>query len=72
MLGQIVKYDDILNSIYAINGVERIRTVFYPEGYPNPSSPALADVKTRACDGIAFASWSSSNLFNDSDIGVDL
>ena len=65
VLGQQINYDSILNSIYAINGIERVRTVYYPNGYPDITFTH----KSRACDGIAFASWSDTKLI---DIGDDL
>lgn len=67
VLGQIVNYSDILDQIYAINGIERVRTVYYPDGYPDVST--YSEYSTRACDGIAFATWSSTDLI---DVGVDL
>lgn len=69
-LGQTVAYDSILNQIYNINGVERVRTVFYPDDYLDESQASkYTKYKTRACDGIAFASWSSTPLI---DVGDDL
>lgn len=41
--------------------------MYYPEGYPENAD--YQDYKSRACDGIAFASWSSTDLI---DIGDDL
>ena len=61
-LGQVVKYDDMLQKIYGINGIQKVRTVF------QPSNPALA--KPRILDGLAFASWSNAQSFID--IGDDL
>lgn len=66
-LGQTIDYAKILDSIYQINGVERIRTVYYPDDYL--TSPDYAEYKSRACDGISFASWSNTELI---DIGDDL
>ena len=45
-----------------------MRTVYYPEGYPSEDAN-YEKYKTRACDGIAFASWSSTDLV---DVGDDL
>lgn len=61
-LGQVVKYDDMLQKIYGINGIQKVRTVF------QPSNPELA--KPRILDGLAFASWSNAQSFID--IGDDL
>ena len=71
-IGQIINYDTILEKIYVINGVERVRTVYYPVDYLSESSTAAerySKYKTRACDGISFASWSHTSLIN---IGDDL
>ena len=64
--GEPLMYDTILEKIYGINGVERVRTVYYPNF---SSANAIADYQARACDGIAFASWSDTPLI---DIGCDL
>lgn len=61
-LGQLIKYDDMLNKIYEINGVQRIRTVFNPKDQ--------LDVKARVLDGLSFASW--SNAGNLIEVGDDL
>lgn len=66
-LGQVIDYSVILNKIYEINGVERVRTVYYPKDYLENENYQL--YKTRACDGIAFASWSHTDLI---DVGEDL
>ena len=67
-IGQTINYDAILEQIYSINGVERVRTVYYPEDYLENSS-TYSQYKARACDGISFASWSKTKLIN---IGDDL
>lgn len=64
--GETLMYDTILEKIYGINGVERVRTVYYPNF---SSANAIADYQARACDGLAFASWSDTPLI---DIGCDL
>lgn len=58
----------MLDEIYAINGVERVRTVYYPDDYLENTSN-YNEYKTRACDGLAFASWSMTDVV---DIGDDL
>jgi hypothetical protein len=58
-LGQIVNFNTLEQSIYAISGVQRIRTVY--------SSPEGID-KDRYVDGISMATWSSTLI----DIGDDL
>ena len=66
-LGQAVDYSIMLDQIYQINGVIRVRTIYYPENYLE--SNEYDTYKSRACDGIAFASWSSTELI---DVGDDL
>ena len=52
-LGGIVKFNDIVDGIYSINGVQRVRTIYFPEnGY------------SRACDGVSFASWSEESVLH--------
>ena len=46
--------NNILNKIYEINGIQRIRTVFIP----NDES---SGVKARVFDGLSFATWSSAS-----------
>ena len=41
--------------------------MYYPEKYPDVST--YNEYKTRACDGISFATWSDTDLI---DVGVDL
>jgi len=67
-IGQVINYDKILDSIYAINGIERIRTVYYPSDYlDSEASERYSEYKTRACDGISFASWSHTPLISKGD-----
>ncbi len=54
-LGQTVSYSSILQKIYAINGVQRVRTVF------KPSDDSFGTM--RIVDGLSFASWSSTSDF---------
>ena len=46
----------MLEKIYAINGIQKVRTVFQP-------SSAATGVKPRVLDGLAFASWSNAQTF---------
>ena len=73
-LGQVMNYSSMLDSIYEINGVTRVRTVYYPVDYLDDQE-TYSEYKTRACDGIAFASWSDTPVVFGSrlvDIGDDL
>ena len=73
-LGQVVNYSSMLDTIYEINGVTGVRTVYYPVDYLDDQD-TYSEYKTRACDGIAFASWSYTPVVLGSrlvDIGDDL
>ena len=54
-IGQNVSYSKILEKIYSLNGVSRVKTVF------RPSNSSFGT--TRSVDGLAFASWSAANDF---------
>lgn len=54
-LGQTVNYNKILEQIYAINGVLRIRTIYHPD----------ESNVYRSLDGLSFASWSDTNILQD-------
>ena len=49
-LGQNVKFDQILNRIYEINGVYKVRTIFKGSALEKP----------RIYDGLSFAAWSDT------------
>lgn len=63
-IGQNVTYSKILEKIYAINGVSRVKTVF------KPADSSFGSM--RVVDGLSFASWSSANDFIEAgdDISV--
>ena len=64
----------MLNEIYQINGVTGVRTVYYPVDYLD-NAAVYEQYKTRACDGLAFASWSYTPIVSGTrliDIGDDL
>lgn len=63
--GQVVDFNKILNDIYQIDGVARVRTVFMPS-----KSLVEAGVNSFAYDGLAFASW--TNADNLIRLGDDL
>lgn len=56
-LGEAMRYDEMLNQIYEINGVQRVRTVFMP--------PEGSGLKPRAYDGLSFCSWTDPNSMID-------
>lgn len=64
-LGQIVKINDLENEIYAINGVQRIRTVF---SCAEVDENGQKKYKDRYIDGLSFATWSDTVI----DAGDDL
>ena len=51
-LGGIVKFQEITDRIYAINGVQRVRTVYINGDH------------YRAYDGVSFASWSDESVLH--------
>lgn len=66
-LGQIVNFNDLVNMILEIEGINRIRTLFIPRdenGVLDPNSAIIYN-------GICFASY-STGLDNLIDIGADL
>lgn len=67
-LGQHVNYSDILNKIYEINGVQKVRTVFFPKEEVYDENGVL--VLNRYYDGLAFASWSTTFLESAEDMSV--
>ena len=64
-LGQVVSLNDIEQRIYAINGVQRVRTVFSSNAVDEYGQKKYKD---RFVDGISFATWSSTMI----DVGDDL
>jgi hypothetical protein len=58
-LGGNIEYQNLMNKIYEISGVERIRTIYEPKD--NKQNIIIRD-------GLCFASWSSTYI----DIGDDL
>ena len=56
-----------MNNIYNINGVERVRTVFYIEPEYVNNNPELNQYHSRYCDGISFATWTSSSIIDKGD-----
>lgn len=67
-LGQHVNFSDMLNKIYEVNGVQKIRTVFFPKENVYDENGVL--VLNRYYDGLAFASWSTSFLEQAEDMSV--
>lgn len=64
-IGKSVDYSEILNDIYSITGVSRVRTVFIP----NEAHKAYA---SKHVDGLSFATWTDSGVLigmEDADVG---
>lgn len=71
-LGESVKIDEMLQRIYAINGVQNIRTVFNPLSARSYTANGVqVTSRARAIDGISFASWTKRNFYL-SPTGIDL
>lgn len=66
-IGALLNYSDLMNMIYSIDGIQRIRTVYYPIDENGQQDPNNAIVY----NGIAFASW-TAGLDGLIDLGVDL
>lgn len=64
-LGQVVSMNDLENEIYAIPGIQRIRTVFSSDEVDAFGKKKYQD---RFIDGISFATWSASLI----DAGDDM
>lgn len=64
-IGQVMSINDLESKIYAITGVQRIRTVFSSSATDSFGNKAYQD---RFVDGISFATWSASLI----DAGDDL
>ena len=64
-IGQVVDTNELLNKIYSINGVQRVRTVFSSEDTDPETGQKYID---RFVDGISFATWSDTII----DPGDDL
>ena len=61
-LGQVVDMNDVESKIYAISGVQRIRTVF--------SSSDKKKYLDRFVDGISFAAWSATLIDRGDDLTI--
>lgn len=61
-LGQVVDMNDVESKIYAISGVQRIRTVF--------SSSDKKKYFDRFVDGISFAAWSATLIDRGDDLTI--
>ena len=63
-IGQLVDYQEILDKIYGINGVTRVRTIY------NPSDED--DVNYVAIEGLSFSSYSTEILEPGEDLTVSI
>lgn len=63
-IGQTIDTNDLLNQIYNINGVQRVRTVFTSA----ETEDGKKKYQDKFIDGISFASWSDDII----DLGDDL
>lgn len=66
-IGTLLNYSDLMNAIYSIDGIQRLRTVYFPIDENGNQDPTKAIVY----NGIAFASW-TAGLDGLLDLGVDL
>lgn len=63
--GQVVDYGSILENLYSIDGIAKVRTIFIP-----PDGLKSLGMQSCTYDGLAFASW--SNTDNLIKLGDDL
>lgn len=64
-IGKSVDYSEILNDIYGIPGVSRVRTVFVPDN-------SHKEYSSKHVDGLSFATWTDSSVLigmEDADVG---
>ena len=66
-LGQIVNVNDLLNQLYNINGVQRVRTVFSSK---EVGEDGLAKYSDRFINGISFATWTSDVIDKGDDLEI--
>ena len=66
-IGQVVDTNNLLNSIYNINGVQRVRTVFASQDLNEQGKKVYED---RYIDGISFATWSDAIIDPGDDLEV--
>ena len=67
-IGQNINSYDILNEIYSIGGVTRVRTVFNPCGTYQYGTDGMCI--PRAIDGISFISWSNGFIEQGEDVAI--
>lgn len=72
-LGQQIKYSDLLEKIYAVTGIQRVRTVYRPlkTVFDENGNPSVVNDDSRNVvikDGLNFATWSADYV----DVGDDL
>ncbi len=67
VLGQIVNINSLESQIYAIPGIQRIRTVFSSNQVDDNGNKLYNDI---FIDGISFATWSSSLIDLGDDISI--
>lgn len=68
-IGKAINYNDILNDIYSINGVSRVRTVFVNKNEHKKDGQSYL---SKHVDGLSFASWTDSSVLTgmeDADVG---
>lgn len=66
-LGQVVNVNDLLNQLYNINGVQRVRTVFSSK---EVGEDGLAKYSDRFINGISFATWTSDVIDKGDDLEI--
>ena len=62
LLGEKMDLNQILDQVYALDGVQRVRTVYVPAGG--------SEADARAVNGICFATWSGDFIDTGDDMAV--
>lgn len=71
-IGQIINTNDILDQIYSIDGITRVRTVFNPDASIPLEYDYIPDgaLTPRAIDGLSLISWSNGFIQNGEDVHI--
>lgn len=67
-IGQNINISDILDEIYSIGGISRVRTVFQPQG--TYQYDQTENCTPRAIDGIALMSWTNGFVNYGEDVQI--
>ena len=69
-IGQNINISDILDEIYSIGGIVRVRTVFSPKNPTVYNLVPAGSCEPRAIDGISLISWTNGFIDHGEDIQI--